>query len=124
MMPQSRWERENRAGAPSFTATGQGARINVGSTDQSVQQFQNHSPELGAVFRELDAIQAAIEQLASADDRKDAAIDVEQIRTELQRSRPQKGRIWQSIERLNTVGGLVEKTAKLAPLVNQLLEQL
>lgn len=124
MMPESQWERENRPAAPSFVAAGQGARINYGSVDQSVQQFQNHSPELGAVMRELDAITAAIEQLASAVDRTDASIDVEQIKSELRRSRPEKGRIWQSLERLNTFGGVAEKTVKLAPLLDQLLNRL
>ncbi len=75
-------------------------------------------------MRELDAITAAIEQLASAVDRTDASIDVEQIKSELRRSRPEKGRIWQSLERLNTFGGVAEKTVKLAPLLDQLLNRL
>lgn len=123
MVPQSRWNRQNQPAAPTFNATGQGARINVGSIDRSVQQFHNARPEFEAVLRELDSIKSAIAQLASGEDRDEAAIDVEQITQELQRSRPHKGRVWQALERLHTITGLGEKTAKLGLLLNELLDK-
>jgi hypothetical protein len=121
MIPKSQWERANRAGQPTYSVTGQGGRINIGSVDQSVQQFHNHSPELAAVLKELDAIRDAVEHLTSSNDRRDAVIDVEQIRLELQRSKPEKSRIWDALGRLNTISGLAEKTAKLMPALDSFL---
>jgi hypothetical protein len=86
-----------------------------------VQQFHNHSPELAAVLKELDAIRDAVDHVTSSDDRKDAVIDVEQIRLELQRSKPEKSRIWDALGRLNTISGLAEKTAKLLPALESFL---
>ena len=65
-----------------------------------------------------DAIQRQAE--ISAADKNDAAIDVEQLKTELQRSKPEKSRVWALVERLNGIAGLLEKVTKLAPLLHQL----
>ena len=66
MVPLSQWKRASRPPSPQYIASGQGARINVGSTDHSVQQFQNQTAEFRAVERELDALRAAIEQFTAA----------------------------------------------------------
>jgi hypothetical protein len=72
------------------------------------------------VFEALDEMKAAIEQLAvAAATKADAKLTAEQIDLELKRSKPEKGIVWRLIERLNTVGGLVEKAAKLADILDR-----
>jgi hypothetical protein len=68
----------------------------------------------------LDDLQATVERLDSNVSRHDAAIDIEQIRLELKRSRPDKPRVIASISRLSAVAGLEEKSANLLPLVERL----
>ena len=67
----------------------------------------------------LDDLQATVEQLLSNVSRHDAAIDIAQIRMELQRSRPEKSRVIGLVSRLSTVAGLEEKSANLLPLVER-----
>jgi len=67
----------------------------------------------------LDDLQATVEQLLSNVSRHDAAIDIAQIRMELQRSRPEKSRVIGLVSRLSTVAGLEEKSASLLPLVER-----
>lgn len=46
-------------------------------------------------------------------------MDVEQqIRIELQRSRPEKSRMWDALGRLSTISSLAEKTAKFMPALD------
>ncbi len=122
MVPLSQWKRASRPPSPQYIASGQGARINVGSTDHSVQQFQNQTAEFRAVERELDALRAAIEQLHCSNDRQNALIDVEQISMELRRPKPEPSRVWTLVDRLTAVGGLAERAASLGPLLRRLFE--
>ena len=121
MLPESQWERQNRP-QPLLTPLPDRARINVGSVDRSVQQFQNQSGNLDGVMRELDAIREAIERLAIGTNNRRGG-QRQQIRLELQRSKPEKGRVWELLGRLNTVSGLGEKIAKVSPLVERLFDQ-
>jgi hypothetical protein len=68
----------------------------------------------------LDDLQTTVERLVSNVSRYDAAIDIEQIRMELKRSRPDKSRVIWLVNRLSTVAGLEEKAADLLPLVERL----
>jgi hypothetical protein len=68
----------------------------------------------------LDDLQATVEQLDSNVSRHDAAIDIEQIRMELKRSRPDRSRVIGSVSRLSTVAGLEEKSANLLPLIERI----
>ncbi len=70
----------------------------------------------------LDDLRAAVEQLDSNVSRHDAAIDIEQIRMELKRSRPDKSRVIGLINRLGVVAGLEGKSANVLPLVERLFE--
>lgn len=120
-MPKSEWGFRHRAALPSITVSGQGARVNLGSIDQSVQHFHNQQADHAAVLHALDEILEAIQQtIRSPTDSNDAAVDVEQIKMELQRSKPEKGRIWTLVDRLSSLAGLAEKVAKLTPLLQQL----
>jgi len=70
--------------------------------------------------RTAEGMKTGIEQLALAQDEKaDARIALDQIGMELQRSTPEKTIVWRFLERLNTVGGLMEKTAKLANAIDK-----
>lgn len=121
MLPQSEWQLRHRAALPPITVTGMGARVNVHSVDQSTQNFHNQYNDNAALIQALDDVKAMIQQQAiSADERNDAIVDVEQIKMEMQRSKPDKGRIWTLMDRLNGVAGLAEKLAKLVPLLQQL----
>ncbi|HEY6988075.1 MAG TPA: hypothetical protein VH369_06815 [Bryobacteraceae bacterium] len=120
MMPRSEWQR--RYGSPShnITVTGQGARVNVGSTDQSVQHFHNVQDD-AAIVHLLEEIKTAIQQnFGTTAESKDAALDVDQLKIELQRSRPDKSLVWTLVERLNSLAGLAEKVSKLTPLLQHL----
>jgi hypothetical protein len=58
IVPVSEWRRRNRAMLPNINVTGQGARVNLHSLDQSVQNFQNADivpSELARLVAELSA---------------------------------------------------------------------
>lgn len=119
MMPLSEWRRHT-ALRRNVHVSGQGARVNINSVDQSVQNFHSESKPNQAVFEALDEVKAAIEQLAvPAAAKADAKVTTEQIGMELKRSKPEKAIVWRLIERLNTIGGLVEKAAKLADIADR-----
>jgi hypothetical protein len=121
IMPQSEWQRYHREALPSITVSGQGARVNIGSADHSVQHFHNVEADNTAVLRVLDEIKAAIQRTVSSPDKsKDAALDVEQLKTELQRSKPDKSLISTLVQRINALTGLAEAVAKLTPLLQHL----
>jgi hypothetical protein len=121
MMPQSEWKRCNAPSLPHITLTGQGARVNIGSADHSSQHFHNVQSDNAAVLKVLEEIKAAIAQhVVSPAESKDAALDVDQITTELQRSKPNKSLVWTLVERLNGMAVLAEHVAKLAPLLQHL----
>jgi hypothetical protein len=121
MMPQSEWQRRYRPPSPNITVTGQGARVNVGSLDQSVQHFHGAAADNAAILHLLEEIRTAIQQnLGSSPESKDAALDVEQLKAEVQRSKPDKSLVWSLVERLNGLAGLAEKVAKLMPLLQHL----
>jgi hypothetical protein len=120
MMPQSEWRRHHGAALPNITLTGQGARVNIGSSDHSIQHFHNAQADNAAVLQALEEIRAAIKGLGSSVESKDASLDVDQLKTELQRSKPDKSLIWTLVERLNGLAGLAEKVAKLTPLLQHL----
>ena len=120
MMPQSEWSRRHAAALPNIMMTGQGARVNIGSSDQSIQHFHNAQADNAAVLQALEEIKAAIQALGSSVESKDASLDVEQLKTELQRSKPDKSLVWTLVERLNGLAGLAEKIAKLTPLLQHL----
>ena len=111
-MPRSAWLRQSEEGIRQIAVTGLGARVNIGSTDQSSQYFQQHSAEMSGVHEQLQDIRSAIQQLEAEDARRDSTIDVGQLQLELQRTRPDKARVWSVLERLNTVSGLGEKVAR------------
>ena len=99
--------------------------------DSSMQRWQVHIVPRAewikdpvrppALEQALDDLQTAVEQLLSNVSRHDAAIDIAQIRMELQRSRPDKSRVIWLVSRLSGVAGLEEKSASLLPLVARLL---
>ena len=121
MMPESEWHRRHRETLPNITMTGQGARVNIGSSDHSIQHFHNVMADNAAVLRVLEEIKVAIQQnVGSPAESKDASLDVEQLKMELQRSKPDKSLIWALVERLNSLVGLAEKIAKLTPLLQHL----
>ena len=69
----------------------------------------------------LEEIRTAIQQnLGSSPESKDAALDVDQLKAEVQRSKPDKNLVWSLVERLNGLAGLAEKVAKLMPLLQHL----
>jgi hypothetical protein len=70
--------------------------------------------------RALDDLQTTVEQLDFNVSRYEAALDIEQIRMELKRSRPDKSRVIGSVRRLSAVAGLEQKSANLLPLVERL----
>jgi hypothetical protein len=125
IVPLSQWQREHRPAASTVVhVTGQGARANISSVDNSVQTFISGPPEHAAVERELEELRAAVRALSDPGQRQDNEADIEMIRLELQRRQPDRGRIWGFIERLNVVSALTERTAKLAPAIDRLLDML
>ena len=68
----------------------------------------------------LDDLQATAERVDSNVSRHDAAIDIEQIRMKLKRSRPDTSRVIRSVSGLSAVAGLEGKSANLLPLVERL----
>jgi hypothetical protein len=120
MMPQSEWDRRHGVALPQITVTGQGARINIGSADHSSQHFHNAQSD-AAVLQALEEIKAAIAQhVASPAESKDASLDVEQLKMELQRSKPDQNSIGKFIDRLNGLAGLADKVTKLTVLLRSL----
>lgn len=120
MIPQSERNRRHRPALPLITFTGPGARVNIGSVDHSSQHFHNSQSD-AAVLQVLEEIKTAVAQLAvSPIESKDAALDVEQLKTELQRSKPDKRLIWKLVEPLNGLAGLAEKVSKLVPFLQHL----
>jgi hypothetical protein len=62
----------------------------------------------------LEEIKRAVSQLAvSPTEGKDAVLDVEQLRTELQRWKPDKKLIWTLVEHLNGLSGSSRKGIKV-----------
>jgi hypothetical protein len=120
MMPQSEWNRRHAPSSPHITMTGQGARINIASADHSSQHFHNAQSD-AAVLQALEEIKAAIAQhVASPAESKDASLDVEQLKMELQRSKPDQNSIGKFIDRLNSLAGLADKVTKLTVLLQSL----
>jgi hypothetical protein len=121
IMPRSEWNRLQRNVQPTILVSGQGARVNLGSLDQSVQYFGG-ATGIGAVLKALDEIREAIKSDATLPeaDKNDAGIDVEQVKSELQRSKPDSGRIWTLVERLSSVAGLAIKVGQLSSLLEHL----
>jgi hypothetical protein len=90
MMARSEWQRRRGTPSRNITITGQGARVNIGSSDQSVQQFHDVQDD-AAVVHLLEEIKTAVQQnLDRSAESKEAALDVDQLKIELQRSRPDK----------------------------------
>jgi hypothetical protein len=121
IMPQSEWNRLHRNVQPTILVSGQGARVNLGSLDQSVQYFGG-ATGISTVLKALDEIREAIKSDATLPeaDKNDAGIDVEQVKSEIQRSKPDSGRIWTLVERLSSVAGLAIKVGQLASLLEHL----
>jgi hypothetical protein len=121
MVPKSQWQKLQREALSNITVTGQGARVNIGSHDHSIQHFNNVQADNAAVLSVLEEIKVAIQHtVTSPAENKDASLDVEQLKTELQRSKPDKNLIWALVQRLNSLGSLVETVAKLTPLLQHL----
>jgi hypothetical protein len=121
MMPQSEWNRRHGAVLPNITMTGQGARVNIGSSDHSSQHFHNAQADNAAVLQALEEIKAAIaHNVASPSESKDASLDVEQLKMELQRSKPDQNSIGKFVDRLNGLAGLADKVTKLTVLLQSL----
>jgi hypothetical protein len=121
IVPLSEWKRLRQPAQPHVVVTGQGARVNLGSVDQSVQHFHNAADQAAAVAQVLGEIKALIEKLdIPAADKNDAVIDVDQLKTELQRSKPDKARLWTLVEHLNGIAGLASAVSKLTPLLQTL----
>jgi hypothetical protein len=121
MMPQSEWNRRHAPSLHHITMTGQGARVNIGSADHSSQHFHNAQSDNAAVLRLLEEIKTVIAQhVVSRAESQEAALDVQQITTELQRSKPNGSLIWTLVERLNGMAVLAEHVAKLTPLLQHL----
>lgn len=119
--PRSEWMRLQASARATIVVSGQGARVNLNSVDQSVQHFGGVG-EMDTVLNLLDEIRESVKSdgtLAEAD-KNDASIDVEQVRSELQRSKPDRGRIWTLVDRLSSVAGLAVKIGQLAPLLEHL----
>ena len=121
IVPRSEWNRLHRNIQSTIMVTGQGARVNLGSLDQSVQHFSG-ATEIGAVLKSLDEIREAINADATLpeSDKNDARIDAEQVKSELQRSKPDSGRIWTLVERLSNVAGLATKVSQLVSVLEHL----
>jgi hypothetical protein len=121
IVPRSEWNRLHRNVQPTIFVSGQGARVNFGSLDQSVQYFGS-ATEISTVLRALDEIREAIKSDTTLPetDKNDASIDVEQVRSEIQRSKPDSGRIWTLVEHLGSVAGLAIKVGQLVPLLQHL----
>jgi len=121
MVPQSEWNRRRGATLPNIMVTGQGARVNIGSLDHSHQDFRHADDDNAAVLRVLEEIQATIHhQNLSPAASKDASLDVDQLKIELQRSKPDKSKIGALIEGLNCLVGVADKIAKLTALLQSI----
>jgi hypothetical protein len=111
MTPQSEWQRRYRQPLPNITVTGQGARVNVGSLVQSVQHFHGAAADKAAMLNLLEEIRTAIHQnLRSSAESTDAALDVDQLKADVQRSKPDKGLVWSLVERSQWLGGTGRKS--------------
>ncbi len=120
MVSQSEWKRCHAQSQPYVVVSGEGARVNVNSIDQSVQHF--HGLDYEAISRVLDDMKSTIVQaVLSEDEKNDAAIDIEQLRGELRRSRPDGSRLRALLDRLQTLAGLAEITSRLISLLRPLL---
>ena len=121
MMPQSEWNRRHGPALPAVTISGQGARVNIGSADHSSQHFHNVQSDSAAVLQALEEIKTAIAQhVISPAESKDAALDVEQLKMELQRSKPDQNSIGKFVDRLSGLAGLADKVTKLTVLLQSL----
>jgi len=121
IMPRSEWNRQHGNLRPTIFVSGQGARVNLGSVDQSVQNF-GAATGVSAVLKALDEIRDAIKSDAtlSEADKNDAGTDAEQVKSELQRSKPDGGRVWALVDRLGNLAGLALKVGQLASLLEHL----
>ena len=121
IVPRSEWNRLHRSAQPTIMVTGQGARVNLGSLDESVQHFDG-ATEIGAALKLLNEICEAInsDTTLAEPDKNDARIDAEQVESELRRSKPDSGRIWTLVERLSSVAGLATKIAQLGSVLGHL----
>ena len=122
IVPRSEWNRQHKSAAqPTIVVTGQGARVNLGSLDQSVQHFGG-ATENSAAFQLLNEIREAINSDATLAEpaKNEARIDAEQVESELRRSKPDSGRIWTLVERLGSVAGLATKVAQLVSALGHL----
>ena len=123
LMPLSEWNRRNAPASAGVHVNGQGARVNIGSQDYATQIFNNEQSPIDDVIRALAELKAQLPQLArTQEEQRDATVTLQQLQAELQRSRPQKAMTWALMERLNHVGGLGEKVAKLWPLLERVTD--
>jgi len=121
IVPKSELEPPS-AGIPlGINISGTGNRINIGSVDQSLQNFNTASLDTSAILSVLDEIAKELKTASCSEgELKDALLDLEQARIELRRSKPEPSRIWTAVEGLGVIAGIGEKLAKLAPLLAQI----